>query len=197
VQFGESPLRPWPAGVSLEPEAGSRLITVVNHEVDAVADPAVGGGGSRVSDSDFTAFYREHSLWAARLAYLLTADRDLAEDLMQEAFLGLYPRFDTVENPRAYVRVSLVHIANRRRVRDRGRSVAQRLVAIGDTATGSANEMFDAIAALPPKQRAVIVLRYFEDLSEREISAALGCAPGTVKSLASRAIDRLRKEITR
>jgi len=150
-----------------------------------------------VSGSDFTTFYRESSLWAARLAYLLTADRGLAEDLMQEAFVGLYARFDTVDNPRAYVRVSLVHLASRRRARERRLSAAQRLVLTRDTASESADEIFDVVAALPVRQRAVIVLRYFDGLSEQEISAALGCAPGTVKSLASRALDRLRKEIMR
>ena len=150
-----------------------------------------------MSDPDFATFYRENSLWAARLAYLLTAEAGFAEDLMQEAFVGLYPRFDTVENPRAYVRVSLVHLANRRRARERRRAVAHRLVVSRDVVNDQADEIFDVIATLPAKQRAVIVLRYFEGLSELEIGAALGCAPGTVKSLASRAIERLRKEIER
>ncbi len=148
-----------------------------------------------MSDPDFATFYRENSLWAARLAYLLTGERGFAEDLMQEAFVGLYGRFDNVENPRAYVRVSLVHLANRRRARERRRAIAHSLVVSRDTVNDEADEVFDVIAALPARQRAVIVLRYFEGLSESEIGAALGCAPGTVKSLASRAIERLRKEI--
>jgi RNA polymerase sigma factor (sigma-70 family) len=169
----------------------------VNRDVDAAVPPAGGGGGFRVSDSDFATFYRENSLWAARLAYLLTAEGGFAEDLMQEAFVGLYRRFDTVENPRAYVRVSLVHLAGRRRARERRRAAAHRLVVSRDTVNNDADEVFDVIATLPARQRAVIVLRYFEGLSELEIGAALGCAPGTVKSLASRAIERLRKEIER
>ena len=62
---------------------------------------------------------------------------------------------------------------------------------------GSANELFDVVVKLPVKQRVVIVLRYYEGLSEAEIAAALSCAPGTVKSLASRALARLRKEVVR
>jgi RNA polymerase sigma factor (sigma-70 family) len=181
----------------MEPKLGSRLSRVVNRDVDAAAPPAGGGGGSRVSDSDFATFYRENALWAARLAYLLTAEGGFAEDLMQEAFVGLYPRFDSIENPRAYVRVSLVRLASRRRARERRRVVAHRLAVSRDTVQDQADEVFDIIATLPARQRAVIVLRYFEGLSELEIGAALGCAPGTVKSLASRAIDRLRKEIER
>ena len=150
-----------------------------------------------MSNPDFVTFYRENSLWAARLAYLLTGEAGFAEDLMQEAFVGLYPRFDAVENPRAYVRVSLVHLANRRRARERQRAVAHRLVVSRDVVNDQTDEVFDVIATLPARQRAVIVLRYFEGLSELEIGAALGCAPGTVKSLASRAIERLRKEIAR
>jgi RNA polymerase sigma factor (sigma-70 family) len=167
----------------------------VNRDVDAAVAAAGDGGGFLVSDSDFATFYRDNSLWAARLAYLLTAEPGFAEDLMQEAFVGLYRHFDTVENPRAYVRVSLVHLANRRRGRERRREVAQRLVVSREPVDDHADEVFDLIAKLPARQRAVIVLRYFEGLSELEIGAALGCAPGTVKSLASRAIVRLRREI--
>ena len=168
----------------------------MNREIGGEVDTSVGGAGFGRGESKFAAFYREHSLWAARLAYLLTADRGWAEDLMQEAFVGLYGRFDEIANPRAYVRVSLVHLASRRRRRERRVFLAQRLVASPELVSDSSNEIFTVVATLPAKQRAVIVLRYVEGLSESEISATLGCAPGTVKSLASRALDRLRKEIT-
>jgi RNA polymerase sigma-70 factor (sigma-E family) len=146
-------------------------------------------------DPDFDTCDRESAQWLARLAYLLTADRGAAEDLVQDAFAGLLRHFDTVENPRAYLRVTLVRLADRRRRRERRRSDAHRLVATRDAVSDDADEMFDAIAKLPARQRAVVVLRYYEGLSEREISETLGCAPGTVKSLASRALDRLREEI--
>lgn len=145
--------------------------------------------------ASFDACYRDSAPWLARLAYLLTADRGAAEDLVQDAFAGLLRHFDTVENPRAYLRVTLVRLAGRRRHREQRRADAHRLVARRDAVSDDANEMFDAIAKLPPRQRAVVVLRYYEGLSEREIGDALGCAPGTVKSLASRALDRLREEI--
>jgi RNA polymerase sigma factor (sigma-70 family) len=61
--------------------------------------------------------------------------------------------------------------------------------------SSGARELLDVIDALPSRQKAVIVLRYYEDLSEAEIARALGCRPGTVKSLAARALERLRKDI--
>jgi RNA polymerase sigma-70 factor (sigma-E family) len=147
-------------------------------------------------ETSFDACFREHASWLARLAYLLTSDRGAAEDLVQDAFAGLFRHFDTVENPRAYLRVTLVRLASRRRRREQRIAEVHRLVASRATVSDEANEMFDAIAKLPERQRAVVVLRYYEGLNEREISDAIGCAPGTVKSLASRALDRLREEIT-
>jgi RNA polymerase sigma factor (sigma-70 family) len=143
----------------------------------------------------FRDFYRANALWAARLSFLLTADVATGEDVAQEAFLGLHRHFEEVENPRAYLRVTLARLASRRGRRDRRRNAAQRLVAKPEAVSDATSEMFDAVGRLPPRQRAVIVLRYFEDLSEAEISAALGCPPGTVKSLASRALRQLKKEI--
>jgi RNA polymerase sigma factor (sigma-70 family) len=148
-------------------------------------------------DGGFDEIYRDHSLWAARLAYLLTGDSRLAEDLTQEAFLGVFRHVDRVENPRAYLRATLVNLAGRTRRRERRRDEAHRILAQRELVSDNSNELFDVITRLPVKQRLVIVLRYYEGLSEVEIATALDCAPGTVKSLASRAVDRLRKEVLR
>jgi RNA polymerase sigma factor (sigma-70 family) len=144
---------------------------------------------------DFGELYREHALWAARLGFLLTGDAGLAEDLVQEAFVGLYRHVDRIDNPRAYLRVTLANLAKRHRRRESRRSDVHRIVAPREHVTQESNELFDVVVKLPVKQRVVIVLRYYEGLSEAEIAAALNCAPGTVKSLASRAIARLRKEV--
>ena len=149
------------------------------------------------SSDDFGELYREHALWAARLSFLLTGEPSLAEDLVQEAFLGLYRHAVRVENPRAYLRATLVNLAGRNRRREQRRAAAHRIVARRDIVSDSSNDLFDLVVHLPLKQRVVIVLRYYEGRSEAEIAAALDCAPGTVKSLASRAIDRLRKEVPR
>ena len=147
------------------------------------------------AEHDFGEVYREHALWAARLGFLLTGDAGLAEDLVQEAFVGLYRHSDRVDNPRAYLRVTLANLAKRHHRRETRRSAVHRIAAQRELVTQSANELFDVVVKLPTRQRVVIVLRYYEGLSEAEIAAALSCAPGTVKSLASRAIARLRKEV--
>jgi RNA polymerase sigma factor (sigma-70 family) len=174
--------------------AGSGLIGGVERDVAGRAESGLPDARSPDQD-DFAEFYQEQSLWAARLGYLLTGDPTLAEDLTQEAFLGLYRHFDRVDNPRAYLRVTLANLARRSRHREQRRSAAHRIVAQREAVGESANEMFDLVGKLPVKQRVVIVLRYYEGLSETEIATALRCPPGTVKSLASRAIDRLRKEM--
>ena len=148
-------------------------------------------------DGGFSEIYQDHFLWAARLAYLLTGDSALAEDLTQEAFLGYYRHADRVDNPRAYMRATLVNLAARFRRRERRRVEVHRIVAQRESVSESSNELFDVVTRLPVKQRVVIVLRYYEGLSEAEIATALDCAQGTVKSLASRAIDQLRKEVLR
>jgi RNA polymerase sigma factor (sigma-70 family) len=168
----------------------------VERDVASGADTAR-TGAVQFGALDFGMVYRQQSLWAARVAFLLTSDANLAEDLVQEAFLALYRHADQVENPRAYLRVTLANLATRNRRREGRRTKAHVITAKRETVDANANELFDVIGRLPPKQRVVIVLRYYEGLSEAEIAAALRCAPGTVKSLASRAIDRLRKEVFR
>jgi RNA polymerase sigma factor (sigma-70 family) len=144
---------------------------------------------------DFGELYREHALWAARLGFLLTGDAGLAEELVQEAFVGLYRHVDRIDNPRAYLRVTLANLVKRHRRRESRRSDVHRIVAQRELVNQDSNELFDVVMKLPVKQRVVIVLRYYEGLSEAEIASTLNCAPGTVKSLASRAIARLRKEV--
>ena len=169
---------------------GSGLIGVVEPEI--AENAALREAGRR---DDFDALYREHALWASRLGFLLTGDPGVAEELVQETFLGFYRHAERVENPQAYLRATLANLACRRRRREQRRSAAHRLVARRESVSASANDLFDVVIKLPARQRAVIVLRYYEGLSEAEIAVVLGCAPGTVKSLASRAIDRLRKDL--
>lgn len=100
-------------------------------------------------------------------------------------------------NPEAFLRTSLVN-ACRSHHRQRARRAArldhrQRDVGV----TEEAREMLDALDALPYRQKAVLVLRYYADLTEAQIAAALDCRPGTVKSLAARGLERLAREIER
>jgi RNA polymerase sigma-70 factor (sigma-E family) len=163
--------------------------------VDRRAEEDVGKSeGGRLGD-----LYRAHAPDAVRLAYLLTGERGLAEDLVQEAFVRLFGRFRDLRNPDAfgtYLRTTVVNLARsqfrRRRVEraylDRhGKTAPSSSPALEDRAV-----MWQALQALPPRQRAAIVLRYYEDLTEVQTAEVLGCAVGTVKSLVSRGLDRLR-----
>ena len=145
--------------------------------------------------------YVAHSDGAVRLAYLLTGDRSLAEDLVQDAFVKLAGRFADLRDPsafEAYLRKTLVNLTRmhfrRKRVEraylEREHQRPRRDATLPDIA--AYEEMKRALLALPYRQRAALVLRYYEDLSEREIANILRCRPGTVKSLLSRGIVALR-----
>jgi RNA polymerase sigma-70 factor (sigma-E family) len=145
--------------------------------------------------------YEAHAGDAVRLAYLLTGDRALAEDLVHEAFVRLFGRFRDLRNPDAfgaYLRTAVVNLSRshfrRRRVeRTYLERQGRRPEPAGDL--GERQEMWEALQRLRPRQRAAIVLRYYEDLTEAQTADVLGCAVGTVKSLVSRGIDRLRTEL--
>ncbi len=153
------------------------------------------------SGADFRDFM--HGRWPSmvRLAYGLTGDQGLAEDLAQSAFAKAYaawPRVRRAGDPDAYVRQIVV---NENRNRFRKRRVREQLTGqlpenAGEDPAGAHDErsaLLAALRALGPRQRAVVVLRYWLDLSEGETAAALGCSVGTVKSQAARALARLRQ----
>ncbi|HEY3670790.1 MAG TPA: sigma-70 family RNA polymerase sigma factor [Acidimicrobiia bacterium] len=146
-------------------------------------------------ESTFEGFYEAQLDWARRLTFVLTGDDLFVDDLVQDAFVRLRPRFDQLDNPRAYLRVTLVNGVRRHRRRERRREQAHASLAHpSPEEDGALDDLVDRIDRLPYRQRAVLVLRYFENLSEAEIAESLGCRPGTVKSLASRALARLREE---
>ena len=139
-----------------------------------------------------------------RTAYLLTGSRHDAEDLLQAALVKVYvawSRASGADSVEAYARRVLINtfLSGRRPLR----VVRERLVdQLPDAPVGAGLEpevrmfLWPHVEALAPRQRAVVVLRYYEDLSEREIAAVLGCAPGTVKATASAALRNLRAAIT-
>ena len=141
---------------------------------------------------------------ALRLAYLLTGDPTLSEDLVQDAFVRLAGRFLDFRESRgfdAYLRTTVVNLARahfrHRRVevahleREAGRPTRE----IDDPDVGTQQAMRRALFLLSERQRAAIVLRYYEDLSEAQTAEILGCRPGTVKSLVSRGMEILRNAI--
>lgn len=138
-----------------------------------------------------------------RTAYLLTGDLGHAEDLAQTALIKAYRswhRVRGVDDVDAYVRKILIN-ANRSRFRAK-RPVEYSVATVPEPPAGpDANPaveerdvLFAALAGLPPRQRAIVVLRYWEDLAESEVAVLLGCSVGTVKSQASRALAKLRAD---
>ena len=145
----------------------------------------------------FEALYRAEWHRLVRVAYLLVGDREVARDVVQDAFVRVHGRWASVREPEAYLRRAVVngcHSTHRRRSTER--SNAPRLVAIPTTELGH-DDLADAVAALPHRQRAAIVLRFYADLTEADIAAAIGCRPGTVGPLIHRGLTRLREVIER
>ena len=148
--------------------------------------------------------YRGHALRLTRMALLLVGDRPTAEDVVQEAFLGLFRGLGRLSSPDravAYLRVSVLNgCRSALRARERARLrqpppappvwSAESAVLAGE----EQREVLESIAALPRRQREVLVLRYFLDLSDTEIAADLGVSRGTVVSTASRALSALARK---
>ncbi len=154
-----------------------------------------------VSDGqDFEAFYAAAWPRLLRTTYAVTRDEQLAEDALQTAFAKAYAAWRRVcraDDPVSYVRRIAVNAAiaqHRKAFRRREAATAEPPERpVNDLVHEDRDEVWAALGALPPRQRAVIVLRYYEDLSEREIAAVLGVRPGTVKSHASAALGNLRQ----
>jgi RNA polymerase sigma-70 factor (sigma-E family) len=134
-----------------------------------------------------------------RSAYLMTGSHADAEDLVQSALVKVYGAWHKVsraDSADAYVRRVLVNtfVSGRRPVRFSRERIMAAVPERAAVAEGPEDRLslWPHVASLPPKQRAVIVLRYYEDLSEQQIADALGCSPGTVKSNASLALKSLR-----
>jgi RNA polymerase sigma-70 factor (sigma-E family) len=155
----------------------------------------------------FDAFVRDHSDRLVRTAHLLVGDRGHAEDIVQTALLRTARRWRTArEAPEAYARTVVANLA-----KDRWRHLSRRpaeapMAPDLDPAGADGSDGSDALAErdallaatrrLPQGQRAVLVLRFFEDLSVEETAQVLGISPGTVKSQTSRALAQLRAGLT-
>ena len=153
---------------------------------------------------DFADIFAAHHADALRLAYLLTGDRHRAEDVVSEAFVKVFRRWDAgaVEQPRAYIRRAVVNESNsrfRRLALERREAAKQsgdeRGSRAADEQLADQDLVFAALRRLPERQRTALVLRFYQDLSERDIADAMGVSQGTVKSSISRGLDRLRAEL--
>ena len=167
---------------------------------------------SQRARADFEQFVTASTDALLRTAYLVVWDPVEAEDLVQECLLAVarrWPRVRRMDHPHAYARRVLINLAldgAQRRTRRRQELVgdeAATLAAVPDessarrlNAVGVRAELIEALGMLPPRQRAVLVLRYFEDLSEAQVAELLGCSVGTVKSTASRGLTRLQAALS-
>ncbi len=142
-------------------------------------------------------FYRRSWTRTVQLAALLVQDASVAEELAQDAFIQVMSRWDTLREPAAYLHQCVV---NASRVYHRHAGVVRqklRVMAIPETTEHDFDELAEAVSALPFRQRAVVLLRYHCDLTEQQIAEVLKCRPGTVKSLAARALSALHQELSR
>jgi len=157
-------------------------------------------GVDRTAEAEFSGFMHSRWLQLVRLGFALTGDRGLAEDLAQTALARAYaswPKICRAGDPDAYVRRVLVN-ANRSRFRKH--RVAEQLTGtvpepVPQAAARDSDDrvmLMAALLSLPPRQRSVVVLRFWLDMTESQVAEALGCSVGNVKSQASRALATLR-----
>jgi RNA polymerase sigma factor (sigma-70 family) len=159
------------------------------------------GPATRLAD-----IYERSAPAGFRLAYLLTDERALAEDLVQEAFFRFVGRLHHLRDPEAfdaYLRRTIVNLSKdvfRRRAVERSyveRRTAELRDGYSDRDVAAYGSMRTASLSLPPRQRAAIVLRYYEDLHESEIADLLHCRPSTVRSLVARGLEALLTDLPR
>ncbi|MGH3254439.1 MAG: SigE family RNA polymerase sigma factor [Streptosporangiaceae bacterium] len=148
---------------------------------------------------EFSAFALSRWAGLVRLAFGLTGDAWMAEDIAQTALARAYVawrRVSRADDPDAYLRRILVNASNgrfrKRRVTEQPGDLPEVAVEGPADLVGERAALLTALRQLPPRQRAVVVLRYWNDLSDAQIAAALGCSAGTVRSQLSRALAALR-----
>ena len=159
-------------------------------------DPADDGWG------ELGELYREHAQSLVRLAVLLVDDVGVAEEIVQDAFVSVHGRGGGVRRPAAYLRTTVVNLSRsrlrRRLVALRHQAVVDRHSLPADDGVGLGDDQRAVIAAvqrLPRRQREVLVLRYWSELSEDEIAETLAISQGSVKTHAHRGLATLQREL--
>lgn len=146
-------------------------------------------------DADFGGFYRSELDGQVRRAVLLLGSNDLANDVVHDAFIEVYRRWDTLAEPGPYLHVAVL---NRCRGIHRQRSRQRRLLprlTDRDSSAPVGEHLDDLLAELPFNQRAAVVLRFYVGLTTDEIAGVLGCAPGSVGPWINRALAKMRKAL--
>ncbi|MDY7101924.1 MAG: sigma-70 family RNA polymerase sigma factor [Actinomycetota bacterium] len=158
------------------------------------ADDAAAVGSGR-GDAEFTAFYRRELLGQVRRAALLVGSEAVANDLVHDAFVALYERWTGIDEPGPYLNRAVLN-----RCRDLGRRRTRRdgaLERLGPEAPAPEHDvLWDVLDTLPFNQRAAVILRFYAQMTEREIADALGCATGSVGPWITRALAAMREELS-
>ena len=149
--------------------------------------------------------YREHAPAALRFALMLTGERELSEDLVQEAFVRVAAKLDSLREPdafgayltRAVANLAKSHFRHQQVVARHERTVDGRTLVVHPVDVVSSDALLVALRRLPMRQRAAIVLRYYNDASHEDIARILDIPLGTVKSLLSRGLVKLREGVHR
>lgn len=153
-----------------------------------------GSAGRPSASLDVETLYRLHRQRLVRLAAAITFDGDRAHEIVHDAFVELHRRAGSVASAEAYLQRTVVNLSlkvlRRRVLRDHYQPAPP-----PPTYQPEIDETWNAIVRLPPRQRVVVALRYWEDLSEAETARVLGWPAGTVKSTLHRAFQRLRKDL--
>lgn len=141
-----------------------------------------------------TAVFERDYVRLVRLAFLLTGDAGRAEEIVMEAFVRSLTRWRGIREPDAYIRRAVVNLSRnrlRRAFLERRQPADERIDALPEPT----DHVMAAVRALPPRQRAAVVLRYWDDASEANIADALGCSVGTVKSQLAKARAALARTL--
>jgi RNA polymerase sigma-70 factor (sigma-E family) len=180
--------------------------TVGTTGAPTAAGPVVsttGTGPAVTAEGAVTALYEEHALGMIRLAHIMLGDRQSAEDVVQEAFCGLYRRWSHLADPGSAVHYVRSAVLNQCRsvLRRRATSQAPRQAASNPESVRSAesavltreerDEIMRAVRQLPPRQREALVLRFYLDLSAEETATTMGISPSSVRSATHRALASL------
>jgi RNA polymerase sigma-70 factor (ECF subfamily) len=169
------------------------------------SDEALVARARHGDDQAFATLYRRHRDWVVRVAYRITGNHQDALDVLQEAFVYLFrklgdPSFVLSSTLRGFLHPTVRHLAVDRRRRRRPEidsdELADVLAAPPDPMPGSARDLHAAVAALPPAQRDVVVMRFADDLSLQQIADASGVPLGTVKSRLHHALAAVRRALS-
>lgn len=153
--------------------------------------------GRRDREEAFTAWAGDTQHQLYRKAYLLTGEQESARDLVQQVLLSTYLAWHRVDHPTAYATTSLVRaffkVAQHRRREIVSDAVVE--TAAPHRSVDESLTLLEALEELPPRMRATVVLRFWDDLSVRDTAEVLGCSEGTVKSTTSKALAHLRRRL--